>query len=186
MTVESSERIEGVRLALRLAQPEDAAYIHGLRMDPAYNRHLSAVTGTVEDQANWLRRYKDREAAGEEYYYVIERLDTGQPCGLVRLYDIEDDQFTWGSWILDHNKTPKAALESAVLIYVQGFEQLGMKKSVFDVRADNDRTLAFHTRFGAIETGRNSQDVFFKYSRDQFQSDKDGHMSVLREAQTAR
>lgn len=175
--------LEGVWLNLRLARPGDAAYIHGLRMDPAYNLHLSTVSGTVQDQADWLRRYMAREAAGTEYYYVIERRSDARPCGLVRLYDIQDGQFTWGSWILDQNKTPKAALESAFLIYVKGFETLGLRKSVFDVRAGNDRTLAFHNRFGAVETGRDAQDVFFEYTAAQFQADKDRHMAVLSASQ---
>lgn len=173
------ERIEGVSLSLRLARLQDAEYIHALRMNPAYNTHLSEVTGTVQDQADWIERYKIREAEGSEYYYVIERRADAQPCGLVRLYDITDDEFTWGSWILDHNKPPKAALESAVLIYQIGFEHLGKRLSVFDVRGDNARTLAFHTRFGAVETGRNTQDVFFNYHATQFVEDFAGHMAAL-------
>ncbi|WP_040325732.1 hypothetical protein [Aurantimonas manganoxydans] len=43
-------RIDGIRLSLRLGLPDDAAYMHGLRMDPRYSGHLSTVTGTVEDQ----------------------------------------------------------------------------------------------------------------------------------------
>lgn len=180
MTQIDDSRIEGVRLALRLAQPSDAAYIYGLRIDPTYNRYLSEVTGTVQDQEDWLRRYKEREAKGSEYYFVIERLADAQPCGLVRLYDFEADHFTWGSWILDQNKPAKAALESALLIYVQGFERLGLLKSVFDVRKNNDRTLAFHNRFGATETGRNALDVLFEYTRAQFEKDKAKHLEVLR------
>ncbi|WOI35343.1 GNAT family N-acetyltransferase (plasmid) [Tritonibacter scottomollicae] len=179
MTQIDDSRNEGVRLALRLAQPSDAEYIYGLRIDPSYNRYLSEVTGTVQDQADWLRRYKEREASGSEYYYVIERRADAKPCGLVRLYDFESDHFTWGSWILDQHKPAKAALESAFLIYVQGFERLGLQKSVFDVRKDNERTLAFHSRFGAVETGRNDLDVFFEYTRAQFEADKANHLEVL-------
>lgn len=179
MTQIDDSRLEGVRLALRLAQPSDAAYIYGLRIDPSYNRYLSEVTGTVQDQEDWLRRYKEREASGSEYYYVIERRANAQPCGLVRLYDFEADHFRWGSWILDQHKPAKAALESAFLIYVQGFERLGLQKSLFDVRKDNERTLAFHSRFGAVETGRNDLDVFFEYTRAQFDADKANHLEVL-------
>ncbi|RMH44058.1 MAG: N-acetyltransferase, partial [Alphaproteobacteria bacterium] len=91
------ERVEGFRLALRLVRPADAAFIHGLRTDPDIARHLSPVTGTVEDQRRWIEEYKTREAAGTEAYYIIERRDTGRPCGTVRLYDIDGTTFTWGS-----------------------------------------------------------------------------------------
>lgn len=157
----------GKRLRLRLVTPEDAAFIHGLRTDPAYNQHLSAVTGKVEDQRAWIASYKAREAAGEEFYYVIERLD-GVPCGTVRLYGITVDSFTWGSWILNADKPPKAALESALLIYDIGFQRLGLARAVFDVRADNERTLQFHRRFGAQETGSDPENQYFELTRDRF------------------
>ncbi len=44
-----------------------------------------------------------REAYLRELYYVIEGKD-GTRCGLVHLYDIGADSFTWDSWILDHNE----------------------------------------------------------------------------------
>ena len=171
-------RVDGVRLSLRLVMPDDATYIHGLRMDPAYNSHLSAVTGTVEGQRGWIEAYKTREAAGAEYYFVIERMD-GVRCGVVRLYDIKSDGFTWGSWILDENKPSKAALESSVLIYTIAFDILGLKKAVFDVRGDNDRTIAFHKRFGATQTHSDEKNIYFNYPRERFKADYEAHMSIL-------
>ncbi len=68
-------RIEGPQLVLRLIQPEDAQYVFDLRTDLDYNRHLSEVRGTVEDQRRWIEDYKAREAELRELYYVIERSD---------------------------------------------------------------------------------------------------------------
>ncbi|WP_417808824.1 GNAT family N-acetyltransferase [Thioclava sp.] len=171
--------VEGPRLRLRLVSPEDATYIHGLRIDPAYNTHLSSVTGSAEDQRRWIEAYKAREAAGDEYYYVIERRDNGQRCGVVRLYDIKVDQFTWGSWILDANKPPKAALESAFLLYEIGFGDLGLNRAVFDVRSDNEHTQAFHRRLGATETGSDDVNLYFVYPRARHEADRERHIAVL-------
>ena len=171
-------RVEGPNLALRLIQPEDAAYVHCLRSNPAYNTHLSTVTGTVDDQRNWIEDYKSREAQGQELYYVIERKDDVR-CGLVRLYDIEAESFTWGSWILDENKTHKAALESAVLIYEIGFAGLGCLRAVFDVRSDNINTLAFHRRFGARQVASDELNVYFDYELSRFDADKKAYISIL-------
>jgi len=171
-------RIEGPNLVLRLIRPEDAEYVHGLRTDPAYNRHLSEVLGTADDQRRWIEAYKTREAGGHEFYYVIKRRD-GTRCGVVRLYDIEGDHFTWGSWILDHNKPPKAALESAMLVYDLGFGCLDLRRAIFDVRRDNERTLAFHRRFGAEQTHADDEDVFFSYSRETFLRDRENHLAGL-------
>ena len=174
-------RIEGPNLVLRLITPDDAAYVHELRLDPAYNAHLSEVRGTVEDQRVWIEAYKAREATGQEFYYIITRSD-GTRCGTVRLYEITGDSFTWGSWILDHNKPPKAALESAVLSFGAGFEGLGADRARVDVRRDNTHATAFYRRFGMTETHRTEQDIFFTYPRVRFMADRDGYLVFLEKA----
>lgn len=171
-------RIEGPNLVLRLIETEDAGYVHGLRTDARYNRYLSEVRGTVEDQRRWIENYKSREAAGSEFYYVIERKD-GVRCGVVRLYGIDQDSFTWGSWILDENKPSKAALESAYLLYFLGFCLLGLSRSTFDVRRDNTNTLAFHRRFGATETHADELDVFFMYPRERYERDRPELLKIV-------
>lgn len=158
--------------------PVDATYIHGLRMDPAYNSYLSAVTGTAEDQRGWIGAYKTREAAGAEYYFVIERKD-GVRCGVVRLYDIKSDGFTWGSWILDANKPPKAALESAVLSFGVAFEILDAAVGYIDVRKHNAHAISFYRRLGMQETHEDVHNIYFKYTNKQFAADRLAHMTVL-------
>jgi RimJ/RimL family protein N-acetyltransferase len=159
--------IAGKRLRLRPVMPEDAAFIHGLRTDPAYNTHLSPVTGTVADQRAWITACKAREAAGAEIYYIIERRD-GVPCGALRLYDITEGRFTWGSWILNADKPPRAALESALLSFSVGFEQLGLARADIDVRKDNEKAIRFYRRFGMVETGQDADNLYFELTRARF------------------
>lgn len=170
-----------MRLALRLVAPDDAGFVHALRTDPALSAHLSPVTGSIADQRRWIEAYKTREAEGREAYYVIERRDDGAPCGLVRLYELTADRFTWGSWMLAANKPPKAALESAVLSFGIGFGALGKSEALIDVRRDNARALAFYRRFGMIETGADEIDIFFRYQRERFEADRPRHMRTLQE-----
>ena len=171
--------VEGVRLRLRLIQPEDARYLFELRTNPNYNRHLSPVSGTSDDQRLWIERYKDREAAGEEYYLVIERRDTGEACGVVRIYDIDDDHFTWGSWILDHRKPPKAALESAVLSFGVGFDMLGKSRALIDVRRGNDRAISIYERLGMRRTGEDEINLYFEYSAEDYARDRSRYMTII-------
>lgn len=178
MVPENLARVEGPNLTLRLIRPEDAEYVHGLRTDPAYNRHLSEVRGTSEDQRRWIEAYKTREAALSELYYVIERKD-GTRCGVVRLYDIAADSFTWGSWILDHNKTPKAALESAMLSFGIGFDGLERPIAHVDVRIRNEKAHAFYVRFGMTEIRRDDKDTYFVYPCDRFAADRAGYLNIL-------
>lgn len=180
MVPENLARVEGPNLILRLIRPEDADYVHALRTNPAYNRHLSEVSGTAEDQRLWIEGYKAREADLRELYYVIERKD-GTRCGLVRLYDIGSDSFTWGSWILDHNKTRKAALESAVLSFGVGFDGLGLPQALVDVRIGNEQALAIYQRFGMTEVRRDDRDIYFTYPRRRFDADRAGYLAILEE-----
>src|SRR5690606_32260803 len=107
----------GRTVAFRLVQPSDAEFIYGLRVDSKYNQYLSQVVGNAESQRQWIEEYKKREAAGLEYYFIIERKDSGKPIGTVRLYDFRGGKqsFCWGSWILNEEKTKYAAVESAML-----------------------------------------------------------------------
>jgi len=170
--------VEGPTLRLRPVLPQDAGFIHRLRTDPRYNAHLSPVTGTVEDQRRWIEGYKARETEGSEAYFIIERRD-GVSCGTVRLYGIEGERFTWGSWILDGNKPPRAALESVVLSFGFGFETRRLAEALIDVRQQNLRAIAFYRRFGLTERGRDDLNLYFTCSRDRFLADRPGFLAVL-------
>lgn len=171
-------RITGARLLLRLIRPEDSRYVNHLRSDPRYNAHMSPVSGLDRDQQDWIMSYLARMRAGQEYYYVIERRDGGR-CGLVRLYDLDADGFTWGSWVLALNKPPKAALESAVLSLGLGFGPLDRRRVKVEVRAQNNQAIAFYRRFGMVERRTHAGTIEFDYSRDQFRADYPGHARTL-------
>lgn len=70
MDLSLMSKAAGPNLRLRLIQPEDAAYVHGLRTHPAYSGHLSKVTGSVADQRQWIEACKTQEAAGQSLYYT--------------------------------------------------------------------------------------------------------------------
>ena len=174
----SVTRMEGPNLVLRLIKPKDAAYVHSLRTNSAYNSHLSRVIDGIDDQREWIENYKVREAAGQEVYYVIERKD-GVRCGLVRMYDFGSEHFTWGSWILDENKPYKAALESALLSFGVGFRMLGKKRAMVDVRVGNKKAIAFYRRFGMVQTHSDCKNIYFEYPRESFEATYDLHMRIL-------
>jgi len=137
------------------------------------------VRGSVDDQRSWIEAYKKREAEGQEFYYIITRKD-GAACGAVRLYDLDAESFTWGSWILDAKKPPKAALESAVLSFGLGFDVLGRSVAKVDVRVGNARAQSFYRRLGMVEIHQTPNDIFFTYPRTRYQADRDSHFATLR------
>ncbi|HUH56905.1 MAG TPA: GNAT family N-acetyltransferase, partial [Pseudomonadales bacterium] len=144
--------LESKSIRLRFVEETDAEFILKLRLDEKYNQFLSSVTADLQSQKDWIKKYKSDEKNKKQFYFIIERLD-GTPCGTVRVYDLKQDSFCWGSWILNEDKTRYAALESAFLVYKFGFEVLGFKKSHFDVMKGNERVISFHKKMGAVETG---------------------------------
>lgn len=152
-------------ISLRLIELADAEFVLSLRLDERYNRFLSKVGPSLNAQMEWINKYKVDESNGQQYYFIIERLD-GTPCGTVRIYDIGEDSFCWGSWILNDKKTRFAAIESALLVYEFGFDKLGFNKSHFDVMKANERVVSFHKKMGAILVKEDADNFYFEISKD--------------------
>ena len=153
--------LESKSIRLRFVEEEDAGFILNLRIDEKYNQFLSSVRADLQSQKDWIKKYKDDEKSKKQFYFIVERLD-GTPCGTVRVYDLKKDSFCWGSWILNEDKTRYSALESAFLVYKFGFEELGYRKSHFDVMKGNEKVISFHKKMGAIQTGEDEQNYYFE------------------------
>ncbi|MCS0350735.1 GNAT family N-acetyltransferase [Vibrio ordalii] len=165
-------------IKMRLIREEDAEFILSLRLDERYNKFLSSVDDNLAAQKEWIRKYKQDEEAGLQYYFIIETKDS-KPCGTVRLYDLKADSFCWGSWVLNEDKTKYSALESAFLIYQFGFEELGFKKSHFDVRKGNLKVIDFHKKFGAVETGEDEDNYYYEISQESVQRIKNKFSKII-------
>ena len=150
---------------IRLVEESDAEFILKLRLDEKYNQFLSDVNPDMQAQRDWIKKYKNDELLKKQFYFIIERND-GVPCGTVRIYDIKGDSFCWGSWILNENKTRYAALESAFLVYQFGFNELGLKKSHFEVRKGNEKVISFHKKMGAIKMSDDELNEYFNISQE--------------------
>ena len=156
----------------KLAEIQDADFILSLRLDEKYNKHLSIVQNDLQDQKNWLERYKERELACLEYYFIVHRNSDSERLGTVRLYDFIDDEksFSWGSWILNEKKTRYAALECAILIYDYAFLKLKFKRCHMDMRKSNSKIIEFHKKLGAKIVGETEKDWIAHYHVDDYLS----------------
>ncbi|ENP8446618.1 GNAT family N-acetyltransferase [Vibrio sp. Vb0877] len=171
--------LESKSVRLRFVTEQDAEFILQLRLDDKYNQFLSSVSPDLQSQKDWIRKYKDDEQSKKQFYFIIERLD-GTPCGTVRIYDLRDESFCWGSWILNENKTRYAALESAFLVYKFGFEELGYEKSHFDVMKGNQKVISFHKKMGAVEVSSDDENYYFEIRKDSVDETKNKLMSKLK------
>ena len=153
-------KLESKTVRLRFVEESDAKFILSLRLDDRYNQFLSKVKPDLKSQKSWIKTYKTDEEEGKQFYFIIERLD-GTPCGTVRVYDLREDSFCWGSWILNEDKTRYSAIESTFLVYEFGFRHLGFKKSHFNVMKANRSVVKYHRRMGALEVGEDEQNFYF-------------------------
>lgn len=173
-------KLKGKTVHLRLAKINDADFIHSLRMNEKLNRHISKVYGTSKDQEEWLKKYKEREQAGAEYYFIIVRNDNNRAIGTIRVYGLTDDnRFCWGSWVLNSEKTVTSALESAYLLYKFAFEEKKFKSAYFQVDKNNTQVISFHKKTGAIFVGSDEINENFIYSFDSYNEFKNRYINIL-------
>lgn len=139
-----------VRYRLRPVSMDDARFIVELRTDPLLNRYLHEVSPRVEDQLAWLERYFLRP---NDYYFIVEDADSGEPHGAIGIYEIDRDAASaqWGRWVLKRGSM--AALESAWLIYEAGFSRLRLASISSRTLVENPRVVSFHDSFGASRVG---------------------------------
>lgn len=137
--------MEGYAFRLRPITDNDAAFVVELRSNPELNRFLHDSSIRVEDQLAWLARYYEREG---DYYFVIERRDSGVSEGLISIYDVDTVALSgyWGRWILSHSSL--AAVESVWLIFCIGFELLKLNCVYSRTVAKNEKVVSFHDSCG--------------------------------------
>ena len=164
--------ISGKYINLRLVQPADAAFIVELRTDEKLKKFLSPVSSDVEAQRIWIESYKEKEASALEYYFIIELKDS-TPVGAVRVYDLKEDSFSWGSWIIKPGQTPHIAIESAVRIYDFAFESLKYRKARFEVVKENISVTKFHINFGAFQINEDSEYFYYENTYENVQKAKE-------------
>jgi RimJ/RimL family protein N-acetyltransferase len=156
--------VQGKSIRLRTAEVIDAKFVLDLRTNPSKVQFLNKIESDLAKQQAWLKEYKKRELLGMEYYFIIES-NNCKPLGLVRIYDLQEKSFCWGSWLIKESAPAATAIESALLIYEFAFNQLNYNQSHFDVRKGNERVIAFHKRFGATVQTEDELNYYFKYSK---------------------
>jgi len=170
--------LHGKNIIMRTVDTDDAEFVYTLRSNQEKTKYLSKVDATVESQREWIKKYKEREAKKEEFYFIIESKEK-KPLGLVRMYDFKGDSFCWGSWIIKDDAPKTTAIESALQIYEFAFKELGFEQSHFDVRKENTKVIAFHKRFGAKIVDENEIDYFFNFTRNDYEKSRQKYKRYL-------
>lgn len=164
MNLPSDFTFEKYGLKLRLVNENDADFIIRLRTNPKLNRFLHPTSPDIEIQKEWISNYKIREAKGFDYYFIF--FVNGQPVGLNRIYNIEENIFTSGSWIFDPDGPIECSIASALITRIIAFEILGkeIEYSNDGCHVDNKKVLKFNLMLGLKITGKREEQLGTYYT----------------------
>lgn len=141
--------LEGIAYRLRPVRLEDAPLIISLRLeDHERNQFIHKVSSDVSAQQAWLEKYFNREG---DFYFVIENSLTGEPEGLISIYDLKDGKAEWGRWVI--KKGSLAATESLDLLYRLAFDELGIDELYCRTICDNERVVSLHDSLPQLKRG---------------------------------
>jgi len=155
-------KITTSNLNLRLVELEDAKFILRLRLDPIKNRFISSTSPDLNLQKNWISKIRNNS---KEKMFIVHDLKN-EKFGTIRIYNVEKDSFTWGSWLFREDSPFYYSLESALVIYECAIKfKLGSAK--FDVRKDNVKVWKFHENFGAKRVNEDQLNYYYQLDQEQ-------------------
>lgn len=121
----SNIEINKYGLYARLVDVEDSEYIVKLRTDEKLSRFIHATDVDVAKQIEWIRNYKKREQEGKDYYFIFYK--NGEPIGVNRIYNINEANFSTGSWVFGPNAPYGAAFLAQIIVRDLAFYDLELE-----------------------------------------------------------
>ena len=179
MNILLDKYFESNGVILRLIKESDAQFIFELRTDQKLGQHLSITPPKVEDQINWIKNYKEREAKEKEFYFIFED-SAHERWGTMRLYCITDESFTVGSWICLPNNYENIAIKSWLLLVELGFKKFGVNICLFDVRKKNKSVLYFVYLFRPVIINEDDLNYYFSLDKNTFYENRQKVISFLK------
>jgi len=165
-------------LLFTTVKEEDAAFILELRNDPMLSRFLSTTSVDLQQQKEWIKKYKLREDQNEEVYFICSNT-RGSKLGLNRLYNFEDDCFEIGSWLYKPGLNMSIPILGDLAARDFGFDILGFKFCKFEVRKKNLSVLRYHLAFKPERIGESELDYYFKLSYESYRQHRNKLLKLL-------
>lgn len=153
-------------LKIRLVTVDDAKFILDLRLDPDLSKNIHSVNSSLEKQIEWIEGYKIKEKQQKELYFIF--LDNEERLGLYRIYAINENDLTIGSWVFRKDVSSKYAILADIIIKDYVFEHFPRHKLFFDVRRNNRGVLKYHSRFNPVIIAENELDIYFELPQSNY------------------
>lgn len=164
-------------LHVRLVCEEDAEYIVQLRTNPTKNRYIHSTLNDVKAQKEWIRLYKQREAEGKEYYFIFSYQD--ENVGVARIYEIEDDSFTSGSWLASSNMVGIGVLCDIISREI-AFDLYPDSLNYFDIRKGNKSVIRYAQSYHPILYKEDVENLYFYINRKNFERYKQLYLRMVK------
>ena len=166
-------------ITLRLVEKSDSKFILALRTDTILGRNISWTSSSIEEQNNWIEKYKKREADHKEFYFIFED-SNNKSWGTIRLYNFTKDSFTIGSWICLPDNKEKIAVKAWLLSVAFGFEKLNFKVCMFDVRKKNLSVLYYAYLYHPELISEDKLNYYFSLDKNTFYENRQKVISFLK------
>lgn len=180
----SNFELDRYGLHVRLVREEDAEFIVKLRTNSYNSQFLHSTDSSIESQLAWLREYKKREQAGEDYYFMFEH--KGEKVGVARLYGIDGVQYTHGSWVFDNDAPSYCAVASAIICREIAFDMLGLEFESNErdgMDATNKNIINFQKLLGMVVQGErlegNRKFLYGILTKESFEQHKKGVLRFI-------
>lgn len=153
-------------LHARLVNESDSEFILSLRTDSELGKFLNNTDSVLNNQLEWIREYKKREELGQDLYFIYYKDD--EPIGVNRIYEINADSATTGSWVCKPNLPFELPILTVIMIREIFYDLLNLNNEYFDVRKENKKVQRFQKMFGAKEIKSNDLDIFYSLNKQDF------------------
>lgn len=159
-------------IKLRLVEETDADFIIDIRTDSSKSRFISATNSDVEKQKLWIREYKKREKAEEEFYFIC--IDDHEiKFATYRLYNKNENSIEIGSFVSKPlYDNPINVIKVDVILKAYVFEELNFEKLKFEVRKENKSVVNYHKKFHPTLVDEDELNYYFVLEKKDFLANK--------------
>lgn len=166
-------------LLARFVTEKDAEYILSLRTNPKLSKYLHAIDNDIEGQRLWIRKYKERERMGTDFYFIYYD-EGGEKVGVNRIYNMSEHSCTGGSWICSPRVDSSKSIATVLISRNIMFENLGFEEELFEVQKGNNQVLKFHYMMGAEIVEETDLEYRLKLTKDVYFSKRNKIIKLLK------
>jgi len=163
-------------IQVRLVEESDAEFILKLRTDPQLARFIHETDDNVEKQRDWIREYKKREAEEKDFYFIYAK--DGASFGVNRIYDIQPDRATYGSWVCQKGLPFELPVLSLMILYEILFEQLQIA-CYTETRKQNKKVVKTTLLFGAEQISEDDLYYYYVVRKEKFYEKRDQILKLI-------